>query len=306
MMITFILVLQIEFFYFLCYEYCIFFVKTFKINNTIKNYENKIFFKYNSLIFSIIILMFFFSKYNVFNNAFFFIFFLFSLAFLNYSLKNFYLFQKNSKTQIQLVLCLFFGFFLIIQFVQDFFIFFFFIEIYGVMYFFFFLTSYNLTNFTVLKYKNSILLLLWNNFLTTIFLSFSCFLLLKNCGTTNFTELLILNNANQILNLFLISLGWKLGVPFFHFFKLEIYKFLTRESIFFFSIITTLVNILIIYFSIQISVIYNLLCLNNLIFIFIFFIINLILYNLNLQSILLFFALSSVITVSTVLVLLII
>ena len=173
------------------------------------------------------------------------------------------------------------------------------------MYFFFFLTSYNLTNFTILKYKNSILLLLWNNFLTTIFLSVSCFFLLKSYGTTNFTELATLNSAPTILGLFLIGLAWKLGIPFFHFFKLEIYKFLTRENIFFFSVITSLVNILIFYFSIQIPVIYTLLYLNNWLFVFIFFLINLVIYNLNIQSVLVFFALSSLITVATVLVLLI-
>lgn len=303
--LSFILILQIEFFYFLCYEYCIFFSKTFKISSTVKNYENKTFFNYNSLVLVLMFLISLFSKYNFFKNSLFFIFFLFSLAFLNYSLKCFYLFQKNSKTQIQLVISLFFGFFLTIQLVKDFFTFFFFIEIYGVMYFFFFLTSYNLTNFTILKYKNSILLLLWNNFLTTIFLSVSCFFLLKSYGTTNFTELATLNSTPTILGLFLIGLAWKLGIPFFHFFKLEIYKFLTRENIFFFSVITSLVNILIFYFSIQIPVIYTLLYLNNWLFVFIFFLINLVIYNLNIQSVLVFFALSSLITVATVLVLLI-
>ena len=192
----------------------------------------------------------------------------------------------------------YFIFFLI--FSSSFLILFFLIELYGVLYYFCFLTTYNFTNQTILKYKNGLLLLLWNNFLTTIFLIVSCFFLLKDYGTTSFNELSFLHIYNPYIYLFLIGFFWKLGLPLFHFFKLEVYRFLLKENVFLFSIITALINFLLFFVIFSNNIVFSAIYSVNLLLLIIFFAFFLVLTNLKLVNFLQFFALSGIFTLTTV------
>ncbi len=169
------------------------------------------------------------------------------------------------------------------------------------MYYFLFLTSYNFSNQTLLKYKNGLLFLLWNNFLTSIFLVLGTFLTIRFCGTTDFYELNLITTSFVPLYIYLIGLFWKLGLPVFHFLKLEIYKYLLRENVFLFSILTTLVNVIILFLTLSQPIFLNTLLLHNWLIVVFIFSILLAIVNLNVTNLLQFFAFSSVFTLTTVL-----
>jgi len=207
----------------------------------------------------------------------------------------------TSNNIVYLVLPTFVSFLYLLIFVKSLLTFFFFIEIYGVLYYFLFLTNYQFTNQTILKYKNGLLFLLWNNFLTTLFLGLGCLFLAKNSGSTAFSELTFLEIDNKSIYFFLIGLFWKLGLPLFHFFKLEVYKYLLKENVFLFSIITTLFNLIIFYVFISEPTLFSCVYTHNLLVLAGVFTIALTVVNLRLTSFLQFFALSGVFTLMTVL-----
>lgn len=208
---------------------------------------------------------------------------------------------KVVNNVIHLILPTFSVFLFFVFFVKSLLVLFFFIELYSVLYYFCFLTSYNFTNENLLKYKNGILFLLWNNFLTSMFLALGCFLMLRATGTTDFQELNALGGNFNCLFVFLVGLFWKLGLPIFHFLKLEIYKSLLRENVFLFSILTTVINVVLLVLCLSQPIFFTtILNYNWLVLVFTFSIL-LVLNNLNLTNILYFFAFSSVFTLSTVL-----
>ena len=174
-------------------------------------------------------------------------------------------------------------------------------ELYGVLYYFCFLTSYNFTNQTILKYKNGLLLLLWNNFLTTFFLSLGCILLLKEYGTTNFLDFNFIVSDTFSIFFFMIGLFWKLGLPIFHFFKLEVYRYLLKENVFLFSSLTILINFIIFYFFFHQNIVFSIIYSYKFIFIMILVCIVLLIVNLKIFNFLQFFALSGMFTLTTVL-----
>lgn len=301
-----ILVLQIEFFFFLCYDYMIFFVKSLRINKINKLNIDSYFLNYNKLVLSFILLYLITLKsINLFS-----ILLMFYLLIISYWLisiiRGITFFVKTDFKILNLICFLFFGLIFFLINISSFLSFFFFIELYGVLYFFIFLNSYKFTNLTLLKYKNGLLFLLWNNFLTTVFISLSCLYLFKLYGTTNFTELSFLTTSSNCLYFFFFGIAWKLGLPGFHFFKLEVYKYLLKENVFFFSSLTILFNIVIFFYFFQIPIVFNTFYLNNWLIICFVFLINLILFNLKLTNLLYFFALSGVITLTMLLSLLII
>lgn len=301
MVLTFLLLLQLEFFFCLCYDQVIFFCKSLRLVSASRGGELREYNSYNSLILLFIVMVISSYKTTPMNNIVFISTIVPLFYIFNKLLQSFQINQKTPSNKMSLVLSMFVSFFFIINHVNNFLIFFFFIEIYGVLYYFIFLTSYSFSNYSLLNYKNSLLLLLWNNFLTTIFLALSCFYLLREFGTTAFIELESLVTASNYLYLFLIGLAWKLGLPVFHFFKLEVYKFLVKENVFFFSIITAIVNTFIIFFTISISCVYSTIFLNNLILILLGTASVLVMFNLKVYNILHFFALSSIITMITIL-----
>jgi len=141
----------------------------------------------------------------------------------------------------------------------------------------------------------------WNNFLTTFFLALGCFYMLKEEGTTDFYELSLLRSDLYPIYFFAVGLFWKLGLPLFHFFKVEVYKYLLRENVFLFSIITTIINTVLLIVFVSQPVVFNTIYLNNFLVIILVFSIILAIVNLNLSNILQFFAFSGVFTLATVL-----
>lgn len=158
-LICFFLVIQIEIFYSVCYNNVIFLSKTLRISKTL-NPQNFLHIpKSNSTIFFILLTCIIFSKgsSSLFNFIVFFsIFFLYCVN--NVIDKIFS--QTLSNNSIYFILPTFCIFFYFIYSVKSFLSLFFFIEIYSVLYYFCFLTSYNFTNQTILKYKNGLLFLL--------------------------------------------------------------------------------------------------------------------------------------------------
>lgn len=254
----------------------------------------------NKIYFVFFLLSVFFYKHNIFVNC---GLVLLSTLFLTLLIKVLHSVANysSSNNTIYLILPSFVTLLYLLFFVKTLLVFFFFVEVYSVFYYFCFLSSYNFTNQTLLKYKNGILFLLWNNFLTTVFLVLGCFLTLKATGTTDFYELSLIISNLPCLYFFIVGLFWKLGLPVFHFLKLEVYKYLLRENVFLFSILTTLVNVIILFIALSQPIILNTFLLHNWIVVILAFTILLSLVNLNLSNILQFFAFSSLFTMSTVL-----
>lgn len=305
-LISFVLLLQIEFFYFLCYDYAYSFLKFFKIDKLTTSINTNTFNSYNILLFSYFFFALLFTK-NFYNFTFLsLIFTVFFLLITFIVLTNYINKTKNNKNVMIYIIPLFGIFLIFFCYIESFLSFFFLIEIYGVLYYFVFLTNHQLTNQTLLKYKNNLLLLLWNNFLTTMFLALSCYFFFKFFATTSFFELSYLTSKTNIVYLFIFGLFWKMGLPLFHFFKLEIYKYLLNENIFLFSILTALINIFIFFFCFNLDIVFSSIYSYNFIVILLVFFLNMLIFNLKLQSFLLFFAFSGIITLATLLTLFII
>lgn len=292
--------IQLELFFNICYNNIIFFTKYLK-NSKLNTPTNTTLQTYLNFFYVFFLLTLFTLKISYPTNLTLIILFTLLFWLLDKFLHNFTLFSKINTNLYKVILTLIVGFMSLLIFVDSFLSFFFYIELYGVLYYFSFLTSYSLSNQTLLKYKNGLLLLLWNNFLTTFFLAIGCYFLLKSYGTTNFRELYLVTNFSVYVYIFLIGLAWKLGIPLFHFFKLEIYKYLLRENVFLFSVTTTLINTLILYFLLSQPFILNTVYLNNFLIIPLLFSINLVLVNLKIFNVLHYFALSSVLTMTTLL-----
>jgi hypothetical protein len=146
-----------------------------------------------------------------------------------------------------------------------------------------------------------LLLLLWNNFLTTFFLALSCILLIKSSGTTSFDDLNFIFLDIYSIFFFMIGLFWKLGLPIFQFFKLEIYKYLVKENVFLFSTLTILINFFIFYVFFSQTVVISLIYSHKFIFMIVLSSVPLAILNLKSFNILQFFALSGVFTLTTIL-----
>lgn len=300
-LVVFILYLQLESFYYLCYNNFIFFTKALKVSSTRKVNTNLSNYVYNTFYFIIFLFSAFFYKNNTFDNASLFIISTIFMFFLNKVLSRIGVIHTFNNNALYLVLPTFLIFLFFIFYIKSLVVFFFFIELYSVLYYFCFLSSYNFTNQTLLKYKNGLLFLLWNNFLTSLLLVLGCFWTLNMTGTTNFYELNLVNTELYPIYFFLLGLFWKLGLPIFHFFKLEIYKYLLKENVFLFSILTTLLNVIILFITLSQPIIFNTLYLHNWTLLVISFSILLSIVNLNTTNILQFFAFSSVFTLTTVL-----
>ncbi len=175
-----------------------------------------------------------------------------------------------------------------------------FIELYGVLYYFFLLATYNFTSQTFLKYKNSLILLLWNNFVTSLFLIFGCWGTFKENGTTDFAELLFLGSQCNYIYIYFIGLFWKIGFPLFHFFKVEVYKFLLKENIFFFSISTLIINFFLLYFFLTKPIIFILMNNSLLLLLSVVVAINLACMFFKTTTIYQYLAISSLLTITTV------
>lgn len=290
------LILHLESFVFLCYNSIINYTKLFRINKT------KVLFKdlrksSNSIYYATLIILILSLKYNFqFNcTTLFWIILFFSK--LDNILEKSFNFLDNGF--IFIILPSFVIFFIFLGFIKSFLVFLFFVELYSILYYFFFLASHKFTNQTILKYKNSLLLLLWNNFLTTIFMSLGCFFMFSYLGSTQFREIELLNTCVIGIELFIIGLCWKLGLPLFHFFKVEVYKYLSKENLFLFSIITTLINVVIMYSLLLQPSLFMFVYNYNWFVLSLTVSINLVILNLKINNFSFFIALSGILTVLT-------
>ena len=158
-LVTFLLYLQIEFYYSLCYNNVIFFNKLLRITKAVTPQSYLSTPGSNSVYFVIILLCVFFSKNGglIFSGL-----LMFSVLYLlnvNKVLDRIAI-SSSRNNAIYLVLPTFSIFFYFLYFVKSLLTLFFFIEVYSVLYYFCFLTSYTFTNQTILKYKNGLLFLL--------------------------------------------------------------------------------------------------------------------------------------------------
>lgn len=158
---------------------------------------------------------------------------------------------------------------------------FFFMELLAICYYFFFLTSINnKIQPNLNKIKNLLILYLWNSFWTSLLFALFLILLLYKYGTINFSEILLLWKINDwyVVYFFFFSLLLKIGLPLMHFIKLQIYNFFDWNLVFFYSIVTTLINfsflIIISNYSFFLLFLQNISLVNILIFANIFILIN--------------------------------
>lgn len=162
-------------------------LKSITINYTKKN--NFIFFKTNSNNLILNFLFLYFLTFKIEGLNFFFsllLLFIFINKFINKFVKN-YLYLLNFNLIIFLILFFF---------VNNFVIFYLFIELYAILFYFFFLNvNFNFKNLYLIKYKNSLMLYLFNNFLTSILYLFGLNFLISNYGTINFIELTFFSNT---------------------------------------------------------------------------------------------------------------
>lgn len=163
-------------------------IKSLTISYTKKN--NFIFFKTNTsnLVLKFIAIFFITIKFQTLNIFFSLtILFIFINLFINRFFKN-YLYLLN----FNLVL-----FFILFFFVNNFVIFYLFIELYAILFYFFFLNvNFNFKNLYLIQYKNSLLLYLFNNFLTSMLYLFGLSFIISLYGTINFQELTFFNYTN--------------------------------------------------------------------------------------------------------------
>lgn len=304
-LLSFVLYLQFELYYSLCYNNVIFLTKVLKLRRSAQITPTVTPSQSNSIYFIVFILSLFFVKNNLILLTGLLTFIVVYLFCVSRSIDRFSTNNSRNNT-IYFILPTFVTFFYMLFLIKSFLTLFFFIELYSVLYYFCFLSSYSFTNQSILKYKNGLLFLLWNNFLTTFFLTLGCLYMLKQFGTTSFFELSVISGELYPVYLFAIGLFWKLGLPLFHFFKLEIYKYLLRENVFLFSIITTIINTMLLILFVSQPIVFNTIYLNNYLIIILVFSIVLAVVNLNLTNVLHFFAFSGVFTLATVLTVLLI
>ena len=124
-----------------------------------------------------------------------------------------------------------------------------FLEVVSACYYFFFLTTQTIGQKQIIFFKNLFILYLFVSYLTMLSFSLGIALLSYSLGTCMFAELRLFAYTNTIgYWILLSSLGLKIGVPYFHFFKLELYQMLGFESLILFSIFSLYFNIFLYYF----------------------------------------------------------
>lgn len=139
------------------------------------------------------------------------------------------------------------SFFIFFFFINNYITFYLFIELYAIVFYFFFLNiNFNFKQLYLIQYKNSLLLYLFNNFLTGMLYLFGLNYIINYYGTVNFYELNFFNFLNTTWSLYFIILSFvlKLSLPGYHFLKIEIYKYLTVNNVILFSVITLYINFL--------------------------------------------------------------
>lgn len=215
-----------------------------KVNNTIN---------YNLYVFTILILFsIFFITYKNYNINY--------LLFLNLLLIYIYRYFNPQITHLTLIILNSLIFIVMFTYINNFILFYLYIEIYSIFFYFFFLNSFNNTNnITLIKYKNSLLLYLINNFLISICYLYGLIFIVNKFGTLNFLEInwFQYTAENWQFYFLILSFIFKLSLPGYHFLKIEIYKYLSIEIVIYFSVITLYINFLFSLFFFNLNIINN-------------------------------------------------
>lgn len=129
-------------------------------------------------------------------------------------------------------------------FVKNFLAFLVILELLAIVYYFFFLINLEKSYSSLLKLKNLIIMYLCTSFFTLICFFIGILVVFYYIGTVDFKEIKLLYSFLPIFVwfIFLSGLCWKLGVPGFHFFKLQIYNFLPLNVVILFSLFSIIIN----------------------------------------------------------------
>lgn len=145
-------------------------------------------------------------------------------------------------------------------YVNNFILFFIFLEFYSIIFYFYLLNQNNTSSTLLIKYKNNLLLYLFNNFLISVFFMFFISHVIYVYGTINFYELQIFSNLNNNYFIFLIlTIIVKLSLPGAHYLKIEMYKYIELESVILFSVTTLFINFLLINSLVSINIVVSVL-----------------------------------------------
>lgn len=136
------------------------------------------------------------------------------------------------------------------HYVNNFLYFIFLIEVISIIYYFFFLSNISNVKGTIIQYRNLLSNYIWSSYLVLIFSAIFIFALTVSIGTLDFyeTKSFLLENNNMPWQLLILSIFFKVGVPGFHFFKLELYRLLSVVSLILFSLFTLFINFFILAF----------------------------------------------------------
>ena len=143
-------------------------------------------------------------------------------------------------------------------FINSLVIFFLFLELYSILFYFFFLNNIPSSKTSLLNFKNSLLLYLFNNFLATVTFLIGLNFIIEKFGTTNLVELnyIFTINTNWQEYFLIFSFILKLSLPTIHYLKLEVYKYLNIDSGVFFSVISLYIYFTLLVFFLSNNFIY--------------------------------------------------
>jgi hypothetical protein len=295
--ILILLFFQLEIIFQLCrnfYIYCLKLIENFVQSSSLVTN--------NSFFYNIPIFIFIVTRKGNIDILFFYSFFIFLVIFLVNTM--FTLYGYNTKYKLNIIMLINFFLFMCVSLfttIDSLISFLFILELISVLYYFYFLNNYNLTKLNLLHYKNSLLFFLWNSFLTTVFFNLLMWYSLRYNGIISLHELNYFDNNKLFIILLIASISWKIGLPLFHFFKVELYKFLVKESLFMFSMVSTIINIFILLFVISQYFVYSMLLSYSFFSLILLSLLGVIFVNLNITNFLYFLAYSGLITLSTVL-----
>lgn len=170
--------------------------------------------------------------------------------FIIFILSNFFKANKKELHTIFLILLFFFIILTTFFFVDNLILFILVLELIAVLYYFFFLQQTQKNLLTFLKLKNLLNLYLWFSFITLILLGFSVLVCTYYVGSVKFSQLECFRySTNSIYwTLLLLAIFWKVALPGFHFFKLELYQYISILFLLIFSSLSLLLNCFIINF----------------------------------------------------------
>lgn len=229
--------------------------KNLKLFNQQNLKNNTILFKnlYLNTSFTLLLLLFISFKIQI-SNVFisFFIIFLIINKYINSYIQNYLNFLNFNILM----------FFIIFFFIKNYVILYIIVELYAILFYFFFLNiNFNFKQLYLIQYKNSLLLYLFNNFLTSILFLFGINSIISCYGSINFIELnfFSLIKPNWHLYFIIVAFIFKLSLPGYHFLKIELYKYLSISNVILFSVITLYINYLFTFFIFNQNLIFFLL-----------------------------------------------